>query len=464
LARIDANLAVALRSGDVRLLDADVLRSGALTRMERRQALEAREAIGERIYLPPAGAEAALLCEDRRVAFLTYGWRTRHHPDPDELTLAALSRALSGNTQTHVVGVFWDYACLHQWPREPEEDAKFKRGLDVMACGYASPLGTTVFRRSGMPPLPAALAGIAEFKVPCGMSVAALRAQLDSYGVEAFEELDLKMTWDSEVRYRVAFSTHAQAAAAVQALHNTLATCACGKCTELDIRASLAYNDRPYEQRGWCIFESAVSLVFIDKLGNYSQMKARLDGLPPKMVEIGEAPDVSARVATLGVASSLVASATSVGVGGSGGVDGRDSPTRPRSDSPSVEGSRKGTGRRSDAVREQIRSATFSNGVSDKERVVALYDDFSMTLSDVMAQARKATAEKQPRKLAHVSFRGTMKGMLSEESQKDFSGQGKMIYGSGTEYVGGFERTCTAPRNQARHCSLSEQPSLLSEQ
>ena len=46
LTELDGRLKGALASGSIRLIDADALRSGRLTRVERRQALEARQAAG----------------------------------------------------------------------------------------------------------------------------------------------------------------------------------------------------------------------------------------------------------------------------------------------------------------------------------------------------------------------------------------------------------------------------------
>ena len=58
-------------------------------------------------------------------------------------TLRALSRFLRHPLGEHIVGVFVDFACLHQAPRSAEQEAAFKAALRVMPNGFASPLCTT---------------------------------------------------------------------------------------------------------------------------------------------------------------------------------------------------------------------------------------------------------------------------------------------------------------------------------
>ena len=86
---LDAGLVAALETGAVRLLDCNALREGALSRAQSRQELEAREAAGERLFLTPVEAVDALRANGRTIGFLSYGWRTRRHPDPDGATLYA---------------------------------------------------------------------------------------------------------------------------------------------------------------------------------------------------------------------------------------------------------------------------------------------------------------------------------------------------------------------------------------
>jgi hypothetical protein len=155
--KFDEGLAAALASGAIRLLDAAALRADRLHALGRRQDLEARP---ELIFMRPAAAAAALLVSDRRVCFVTHPWRTVAHPDPDGVTLAALLRFLRSPLGAHVVGVFVDFACLHQHPRTARDEATFATAVKVVPHGYASLLGSTVARMSAVPPRPAELAPI----------------------------------------------------------------------------------------------------------------------------------------------------------------------------------------------------------------------------------------------------------------------------------------------------------------
>ena len=132
----DQELAEQLSVGNIRLLNAEVLKSGGLTALARRQELEERErAGGAKIFLSPGHAAHTLRQARRRVCFLTHGWRSCVHPDPDGATLAALVRFLDDLLGLHVVGVFIDFACLYQNPRTAKQDAAFGAALKVMANG-----------------------------------------------------------------------------------------------------------------------------------------------------------------------------------------------------------------------------------------------------------------------------------------------------------------------------------------
>ena len=72
LASLDDRLAETLASGAIRLLDAEVLRSGALERIERRQDFEALQKAGEHLFVQPEEAVRMLKARRRQVGFLTY--------------------------------------------------------------------------------------------------------------------------------------------------------------------------------------------------------------------------------------------------------------------------------------------------------------------------------------------------------------------------------------------------------
>ena len=62
----------------------------------------------------------------RQIGFLTYGWRTSDHPDPDNKTLQAVVSALRSEEGAHITAIFWDCPCLWQGPRTPDQNAEFK--------------------------------------------------------------------------------------------------------------------------------------------------------------------------------------------------------------------------------------------------------------------------------------------------------------------------------------------------
>ena len=114
--------------------DADFLRADGLVELASRQDLDTRERL-ERvaIFLSPRDAAAALRAGNRSVCFLTHAWRSREHPDPDGATFDALLRFLRHPLGAAIVGVFVDFACLHQPPRTPEQEIGFGAALPVTA-------------------------------------------------------------------------------------------------------------------------------------------------------------------------------------------------------------------------------------------------------------------------------------------------------------------------------------------
>ena len=154
----DDRLAAALGTGAILLLDAAKLRAGGLHALACRQQLEARDEAA--LFLPPAAAATALRAADRRVCFVSHAWRTIVHPDPDGETFGALLRFLRDPLGAHIVGVFVDFACLHQWPRTAEQNIAYRDALKVIGNAYASPLGTMVARCESVPPCPANLAAV----------------------------------------------------------------------------------------------------------------------------------------------------------------------------------------------------------------------------------------------------------------------------------------------------------------
>ena len=287
LASLDDRLADTLASGAIRLLDAEVLRSGALERIERRQDFEARQAAGEHLFVQPDQAVRMLKAGRRQIGFLTYGWRTSDHPDPDNKTLHAVVSALRSEEGAHITAIFWDCPCLWQSPRTPDQNAEFKQGLAVMADGYASPLGVTVLRRTLIPPLPEELTGrVVLFGVEASLPEQRIRTALIGRGrtlTELWFELDRAppgVETPSETgRWHARFASHEQAAEAVDELQ---------ELPEGANGAGLWYNERAYTNRGWCVFESFVSTEALIRIDAHPRLKSHLRSmkLPPKLLEV----------------------------------------------------------------------------------------------------------------------------------------------------------------------------------
>ena len=109
-----------------------------------------------------------------------------------------------------------NYASLYQKPpggeRTPEEDAAFKRALQVMADVYASAVGTTVLQVKEIPPRPKEFDGaLCLFGLEDGKDAAAIRA---AFGHSGDESVDVELRSGMAV---VRFATHDAALAAKRA-------------------------------------------------------------------------------------------------------------------------------------------------------------------------------------------------------------------------------------------------------
>ena len=280
LKELDQNLFHALSSGAIKLLDASFLRSPSTARVARRQDLETVEReSGRRIFVSSDEAIAFLASGTRSIAALTYSWAAVDDPDPSSTYLCAVRRFLCSPLGLHVRAVFWDYASLSQPPRTAAEDELCREALSGMGDIYASPLGTTVMRHQAVPPRPTSFDGLVLVTGHEGLSASDLHSALSASGVVLSAEFELV----PERRWVVRFASHAEALAAVEAIPAQLegAECCC------------AYNERRYGDRGWPNFESAVSTEALSRLEFLPELKAALDLLPPKLVEIDAASPVA---------------------------------------------------------------------------------------------------------------------------------------------------------------------------
>jgi len=150
---------------------------------------------------------------------------------------------------------------------------------------YGSAIGTTVLQLKELPPRPREYDGkLCLFNLAPGVDEAAIKAALVPYG--DIVSCTLGKTARPAI---VCFATHAAAHAAKRAAAQ-LVHIAGGMDT--------LFNERSYdgrhgeagldddEGRGWCIFESEVSGELILRLSVVPRLKAELDKLPPKMLQV----------------------------------------------------------------------------------------------------------------------------------------------------------------------------------
>ena len=279
LSGLDDRLADVLRAGDIKLLRVSwlrrlrrLLRQPNGRRLKRRQELEALFlAPGEKSpFLSAEEAVALLRRGNRGVGALTHCWLSPGECDPNGARLDMVLAALEEHP--NIEGVFWDYASLFQnlpnRDRTPDESAAFKRAIMVMADVYASAVGTTVLQSCEIPPRPEAFDGaLCLFGLKATKGEAAVRETLGCFGtIVAFEH-----TRNPPV---VRFASHEAALAAKRA----------GPWPELCDGVDTLYNERAYDERGWCVFEDAVSHELLARLGAVPRVREALDALPSKVL------------------------------------------------------------------------------------------------------------------------------------------------------------------------------------
>lgn len=140
-----------------------------------------------------------------------------------------------------------DYGSLPQKPRAADDEKIFQTALAVMAYVYASPLSTHVLQLRDIPPRPAALDGCA---LACDLSpqmtTDMLRAKLAAFGTL----LSLTREPPDAIEASVRFASHAEASASAAAGAEAIGGGA---------YVCLEYNERPFEERGWCVAEEIFS-------------------------------------------------------------------------------------------------------------------------------------------------------------------------------------------------------------
>ena len=338
LVALDKPLVDALRSSAVKLIDADRIRDGTITKIMRRQDLERLEReCGVRLFLSPERSIEVHGNYEREIASLTYGWDTPDGNDPTGEYLAAVCRYLLSDLGAHVKGVFWDCPCLPQEPRSASEETVFGEALDVMALAYASVLSTTVIRHTRVPARPASLDGVV---VVYGAAVTEqdVRSGLANHGAVASVSRD-----ENANRWRARFQNHADAERAAARGQSIVYGAT---------RLQTLHVPRPYGERGWCCEETGVATEGVARGAYYPKLKAILGRLPPKLVDIDGAAPEAAREQ----------------YGGSEGM-----------------------GPRIERVRSSIRSAAFSSE-ADRAKVLNLFDNYITKINNAMARSGEAQA------------------------------------------------------------------------
>lgn len=156
-----------IRSGALRLLDATWLVHHSVMAMKvpsYKGTISRRQDLPEEAFLPVDVVIASTKVSDIdfskrvRIICLSYMWLDPSHPDPQGWTLGLLVRKLKEiikndllNSQTCRWGIFWDFASLHQKPRNAEQEKLFRQGLDALSLLYSHPY-THVYKVTKFPP------------------------------------------------------------------------------------------------------------------------------------------------------------------------------------------------------------------------------------------------------------------------------------------------------------------------
>lgn len=309
LEQTDLPVIGALADGTIRLVSVDwLLKRPHSWRAVRLQELEQLKGA----LLAPKDAAKAMGSSHRRVFVLSYGWLSKSSPDPFGVRLHAVRSALRQLRKAKLLpsgcGLFWDFLSIPQKPRTSAEDEVFKKGLAFMAALYASPLGACVLQMKAIPPRPEALVGsmrVCRLREGLASNHAAMTKAYKKYGeIERVEKVDedevvvrrralpplgasARLTRGPGANLQVHFRA---AASRKQALIMDPKALGLGA----DSWACDEYNERVYSQRGWCVFEDAVSFEFLGrctKAGNESmQLAMHQPNMPDKVYEISSLP------------------------------------------------------------------------------------------------------------------------------------------------------------------------------
>ena len=303
LSTLDDRLEDRLRDGTVRLLSADFVRMGFLTRMETRQDLERLERDeGKRIFLSADEACNLIQRARREVCCLCYPWLTPTDPDPLCTHLTAVKRYLRSREGSHVQGLFWDYASVPQVPRSAAEEATAAAALSVLGDLYASPLGTCVLRQLETPPRPESLDGVLVLR---NAAPSVTEQGLRDVLVAVANKVRVKtVEYDATFAiWRVQLGFHQQAydvICGVEAAKKKVRTAEPGvspgriplavAALGADLSVAEWYNETPTAQRAWVRLETSLASEPLSRVFHHVDalpLRAHLElKLPPKIVDL----------------------------------------------------------------------------------------------------------------------------------------------------------------------------------
>ena len=474
LAILDKRFCAVLLSGDLKLLDADFLREVGEVPRRMLRGRTSKTTSGGRAFasscLPPRPSPHARRRPAHRLAELRMV--LRGCAGPYQCLPQARAPFLRDLLGAHIKAVFWDYGslCTRPFPRsrppaalcrssshttlcscvpfappastlalarwcahtqskarERRPDKSF-RALSVMGDAYASALGVTVIRHKLIPPRPASFDGKLVLLPPKGLapseadaSVVLSRVALADHG-----EVDVQASGDGR-QWVVSYAQHSQAEAAVAALAEGL---------EAQGGAMFAqWNSRPYAERGWTTFESAVTTEVVARAAFFKKQRAALGRLPPKLIEIDD--DDGPAVAEEADVERMAA-ATAAGVGGA-----------------SV-----GAGPRIERVRAAIRDAAFT-GKGDKDVVVGLYNEYMVKVGNAMNASGEGVAgtyEGERNEAGQYEGRGTFRFVSGNVYEGEWKagkkeGRGTFRFASGDVYEGEWKANEREGRGTYRHAS-----------
>ena len=179
--------------------------------------------------------------------------------------------------------MFFDFACLPQYPRDESEQQRFEAGIQVMPALYASAVGTAVVKLMQVPPRPHSLDGhvLVDVHGQGHIDDDWLVQQFGVYGKVSSAD----MPKDGGCFALVVFAKQKYAEAAVDDRRQHPSS---GPVTHL------GYTETPYDQRGWTIFEAAAAVEVLGRCTRHKKASRFLSNIP--IAKVYEVATMDAKV------------------------------------------------------------------------------------------------------------------------------------------------------------------------